>query len=119
MPDQNMDNIPTAKPVEPQATPPAGPPASARATTTLILGILSIVCAGFLAGIPAIIIGRMELRDIKSGIAPKSGEGIAKVGFILGIIGTALSCIITLVSIGMIVLAVMLGTSEAMKTALL
>lgn len=93
MADQNMDNIPTAKPVEPQVVTPTAPAASARATTALVLGILSIVCAGFLAGIPAIIIGRMELRDIKSGSAPKSGEGIAKVGFILGIIGTAISCL--------------------------
>ena len=86
-----MENqqIPQAQPVEPTQTPQApqqqGPGASGRAVAALVMGILSIVCMGFLAGIPAIILGSMELKAIKAGSAPQAGESAAKVGFILGI----------------------------------
>ena len=78
-------NIPVAKPVEsnkPAEQAPQGPTsqASSKAMAALILGILALVCMGFLTGIPAIIIGKMELKDIKEGKSPKEGEGIAKVG---------------------------------------
>lgn len=113
-----MDNpeIPTAKPVEPSQ---GGhhEPASSRAITALVLGILSIVCTGFLTGIPAIIIGNMELKAIKSGHSTKSSEGLARVGFILGIVGTAITCIITLVSAVIMLLAFTLGGIESMRAA--
>lgn len=114
--------IPVAKPVEnqPVTEQPGGvcaspkDTASSRAMAALILGILSIVCMGFLTGIPAIIIGKMELNDIKIGKANKAGEGIAKIGFILGIVGTAFTCLVMIVSIGLIVLA---GFMEGMEAA--
>ena len=84
--------IPVATPISPPQPPPA-PAAGGRAVAALILGILSIVCAGFVTGIPAIILGRMELTAIKKGLAPAAGESSAKVGFILGIIGTVLTCL--------------------------
>ena len=97
------ENIPVAKPVEkqtpsqPTSTPTEPTPsAGGKAIAALILGVLSLVCMGFLTGVPAIIIGRMELTDIKNGKSPKQGESIAKIGFVLGIIGTALTCLIFL-----------------------
>lgn len=107
------NNIPVAKPVEP-TTPTEGQPSqtgSTRAVVVLILGILSLVCAGFLTGIPAIIVGNMELKAIKNGEAPKEGEGVAKVGFILGIVGTVLTCLAMLGIFLLALLGVTLGTS--------
>lgn len=63
--------------------------ASTRAIFTLVLGILSVLCLGFLSGIPAIILGSFELSAIRKAAAPASGEGMTRIGIILGIIGSA------------------------------
>src|SRR6476620_3502707 len=79
-------NMPTDAPT--QAT-------SSRATTALILGIVSIVCCSF-CGPFAWYIGKQELDAIRGGTAPASSEGTAKAGMVLGIIGTvllALGCV--------------------------
>lgn len=62
---------------------------SSRATTSLILGILGIVCCQICAPI-AWYIGNKELMAIRAGTSPAGGEGIAKAGKITGIIGTIL-----------------------------
>ena len=56
---------------------------------SLVLGILGIICCGLLAPV-AWIMGSQELKAIKAGTSPASGEGMAKAGMILGIIGTVL-----------------------------
>jgi hypothetical protein len=113
-------NIPVAKPVEPVQTTGGQPTqaGSTRAVVTLILGILSLVCAGFLTGIPAIILGNMELKAIKKGEAPKEGEGVAKVGFILGIVGTVLTCLAMIGFFLIMILGITLGTSGALNEAI-
>jgi hypothetical protein len=114
---ENEQNIPVAQPVEPAPTSSGQqtPTGSTRAVVTLILGILSLVCGGFLTGIPAIIIGQMELKAIKKGEAPKEGEGVTKVGFILGIVGTVLTCLAMLGFILLMMLGITLGTSGALN----
>ncbi len=109
-------NIPEAKPAEPPAQQqvPQGA-ASGRAVAALIMGILSILCLGFVAGIPAIILGSMELRAIKAGAAPAAGETSARVGYILGIVGTALTCITMVIFIIMIALGISMGTLDTMQ----
>ena len=75
-----------------QVPPMAPPPAAAKssnATTALVLGIISIVCCS-LCGPIAWYLGNKELKAIKAGMSPIGGEGFAKVGMILGIIGTVL-----------------------------
>jgi hypothetical protein len=62
---------------------------SSRGTTALVLGIISIVCCA-LVGPVAWYLGKQELNAIAGGQAPASGEGVAKAGMILGIIGTVL-----------------------------
>lgn len=57
-------------------------------TWALVLGIVSIVCCGFIAGIPAIFIGRASEKAQAEGLATNGNLG--KVGFILGIIGSVL-----------------------------
>ena len=60
-------------------------------TWALVLGILSIVCFGLLAGIPAIILGNKGKAAVAQGLA--TNRGAAQAGFILGIIGTVFSII--------------------------
>jgi hypothetical protein len=82
---------------EPSYTPPPPPPpptaaassASKEAITALVLGILGVVCCGFLAPF-AWYVGQSELRAIREGRSPAAGEGLAMAGKILGIIGTIL-----------------------------
>lgn len=67
--------------------------ASGRAIASMVLSILGLVMCGFLTSIPAMILGKMELNDIKLGKAPKAGETLAKIGFYVGIAGTVISCL--------------------------
>ena len=59
--------------------------ASSRAVTSLILGAAGLLCCGLLTGIPAAIVGWMELGAIKSGQAPAAGKWMAMVGLWGGI----------------------------------
>lgn len=108
-----QENIPVAKPAEEVSEPPLQAKSSSnRALAVLILGILSLICMGFFAGIPAIILGSMELRAIKEGKAPKEGEGPTKVGFILGIVSTVLTLLAMLALAAIIVLGIYFGKME-------
>ena len=112
-----QNTIPVAQPVQPVSPPQqqASQTGSTRALATLILGVLSLICGGFMTGIPAIILGHMELNAIKKGEAPKEGEGLAKVGYILGIVGTVLTCLAMLAIFFLMVLGISLGTSGALS----
>lgn len=67
----------------------AAPKKSSQPTVALVLGVLSIVCCGLLGPV-AWYIGDKELKAIAAGASDRSGEGLAKAGKILGIIGTVL-----------------------------
>lgn len=70
--------------------PPAPPQAgSSRATTSLILGIVGVICCQLAAPF-AWYTANQELKEIRAGTAPAAGEGTAKAGMILGIVGTVL-----------------------------
>ncbi len=99
-----MTTPPIQTTVPPSTTPPTS--TSSKALVSLILGILSLVCFGFLAGIPAIILGRMELKAIDQGLSPESNRNMAKIGYILGLIGTILTCLASLAYVVIIVIAV-------------
>jgi Domain of unknown function (DUF4190) len=68
-----------------------------KAIAALVLGVLSVLCFGILAGIPAIILGVMARKDVAEGRG--TGDGLALAGLILG----GLSILIT---IGVIAIAV-------------
>src|SRR5262245_24123609 len=92
----------TQPPLPPSSTPPAAPApaapmpaqqsASGRAITALILGIATFVCCGLL-GIPAFFLGRAEEKAIDAGQAPAVGRTLAKIGWILGLVGLILNCL--------------------------
>ncbi|WP_024288557.1 DUF4190 domain-containing protein [Cellulomonas sp. KRMCY2] len=60
-------------------------------TWALVLGILSIVCCGFLTGIPAVIIGNNSKKAAAQGLANNGNLG--NIGMILGWVGIGLSVI--------------------------
>jgi hypothetical protein len=68
--------------------------ASGRAIASLVLSILGLIACGFLTSIPGLILGKMEMNAINAGEAPRAGETLAKVGFYLGIAGTAIYCLV-------------------------
>jgi prepilin-type processing-associated H-X9-DG protein len=68
---------------EPQ-TPMPKRETSGTAIASLICGILSWVCVGLLAAIPAVITGHMALGKIKRSAGALAGRGMAIAGLILG-----------------------------------
>ena len=76
---------------EPVSPPPPGPPpaqaSSNQPMIALILGIVGIVCCQLTAPV-AWYLGKQELAAIAAGRSPASGEGTARAGMILGIIGS-------------------------------
>ncbi|MGI8787631.1 MAG: DUF4190 domain-containing protein [Pyrinomonadaceae bacterium] len=82
--------------------PVAGGQDKTLAIVSLVCGILSIVCCGLLAGIPAIITGYMAKNKVDQNPQQYTGRGMAVAGMILG----GISIVLT---IGIIILEVMLG----------
>ena len=68
--------------------PPASPPTSSKATTSLILGVVSLFLCGFLTGIPAIFVGLSARKEIRRSNGALGGEGLALGGIITGVLGT-------------------------------
>ncbi|MFC5178891.1 DUF4190 domain-containing protein [Nocardioides taihuensis] len=72
------------------------------ATTALVLGLLSFLCCGLL-GIPAYIIGRRADREIAASGGRLTGEGLAKAGWILGLISIVLMILSALLVVVLLV----------------
>lgn len=68
----------------------AQPQQNQKAMWSMILGILGLICCGFLAGIPAVILGNAARKEILAAGGAQTGEGMAKAGVILGWIAIAL-----------------------------
>lgn len=66
----------------------------------MILGILSLVCCGVITGIVAIVLSQQAKREIAASGGMQTGAGQAQAGFVLGIIGIALSVIGVVVVLG-------------------
>ena len=80
-----------ATPPPPPPPPPSAPAekASSRALMSLIFGIVGFLCCSIF-GPFAWMMGSKEKKAIAEGSSPKAGETMAQVGFILGIIDTAI-----------------------------
>jgi hypothetical protein len=79
---------------------PSGSRNDARAITALVLGVLSMTCMGFLAGIPAIVIGAMSRKEIDRSQGALTGRGLAAGGIVTGLFGTGLSLIVLVALLG-------------------
>jgi hypothetical protein len=82
---------PTAPPLP--ASQPAAPQ-SGLAITSLVLGILSLVCFGVLAGIPAIICGHIARARSRRYPAVYGGAGLALAGLIMGYVGVVITLVV-------------------------
>jgi len=71
--------------------------ASTRSIVSLCLAIASLVlCCGLLTGVPAAILGWMELDAINKGTSPQAGRIFAQIGLWGGAVISVLSIIFTL-----------------------
>ena len=69
------------------------------ATVSLVCGILSILCCGFLTGIPAIITGYMAKNNVDSNPQEYGGRGFAIAGMVLGAISLVLTVVVVILQI--------------------
>lgn len=89
--------------------PAAGESAGPLAIGALICGILSFLGCACFTGIPAIIMGKMELNKIEQGLSSRAGKGLAFAGFIMGIINLVLALLVMGLYFVLIVLGVAAG----------
>jgi prepilin-type processing-associated H-X9-DG protein len=86
--------VPRARPAEKFAGPagnaPDFGPSSEKATASLVLGVLSLLCAAP-AGLPAILLGFLGLRDMKRTRGWLRGRAAALSGIALGVFGTTVT----------------------------
>jgi hypothetical protein len=64
-----------------------GGPDQTMAIVSLVLGVLSILCCGFVTGVPAIIVGFMAKNKADANPATHGGRGLAIAGIVTGAIG--------------------------------
>ena len=74
----------------PPHKPAGGMEASQKPMIALILAIAAFLCCGPFTGVPAAIVGWMELDAIKNGRSPESGKTMATIGFWGGISATVI-----------------------------
>lgn len=72
---------------------PATPDVSGKATGSLVCGILSVTCCGWIMGIIALVLGNQALAvDATNGKA-KAGKILGIIGIVLGVIGVIVNII--------------------------
>ena len=75
---------------------------SASAVASLVLGIMSLLFFGFVAGIPAVICGHIGLGKMKRD-PHLTGRGIAVAGLVTGYLGIAWSVVVVVALILLLV----------------
>ena len=95
-----------------QPSPYQPPPQHGSAVTALVLGVASLAFCSLL-GIPAYVIGRRAEEEIRASGGALSGEGLARAGWICGLIAMILLGVVVLLFVGMFVFsgAMMFGLS--------
>ena len=89
--------------------PPVAPPNSSKATTSLVLGIVSIVLCGLFLGVPAMILSRQAKREIVESQGRLGGDGLATAGFVTGLIGTIWSVLAAILVVVLIAVGGVIG----------
>ena len=68
-----------------------------------MLGALSLVCFGFVTGVPAMFLGRSAQREIEESGGRLGGSGLATAGFVAGLVGTVMSVLGLVALVGIFV----------------
>lgn len=84
----NQQDIGSNTPFQPPAAGTAGGQNQTLGIITLVLGIVGLLCLGFLTGVPALITGLMTLKNIKKDPVQYGGKVLAIIGMVLGALGT-------------------------------
>jgi len=79
----------------------AVPSSNPKALWSMILGILSLFCCGVITGVVAVVLAQQAKREIAASGGMQSGAGQAQAGFVLGIIGIALTVIGLIAYVGL------------------
>jgi Domain of unknown function (DUF4190) len=106
-------NVPAAYPLPMAAAPQlvfAPPQTDDKAVISLVLGVLSLISLSILAGIPAIIVGRMSRENIRASSGRLIGEGMATAGIVMGWVSVGLAGVLLLVVLLVVIFAVAAGT---------
>ena len=80
-------------------------PTHGSAVTALVLGICSVVVCAPL-GIPAFIVGKRAEREVQASQGRLSGEGLAKAGWILGLVAMILMVVGLVLVVGLFAVGV-------------
>jgi hypothetical protein len=75
---------------------PRAPATDTKAVVALVLGLVSMACVGFFAGLPAIILGATARRDIDRSNGMLTGRRLAATGIVTGLFGTGVGFVMFL-----------------------
>lgn len=94
-----------AQPPEMQAQPPpvAAPPNDGQAVAALVLSIAGLFVCPVIPSIIAIVLGRSAERRIKESRGTLGGEGLARAGWIIGIVGVVTGVLFVIIFLGIFV----------------
>jgi hypothetical protein len=108
-----LGRAPTVVLASPISPPASGQPQKGLAVTSLVLGILSLVCLGPLTGIPAIICGHIARKRSRLSPAQYGGSGLAIAGLALGYASVALFVVVAAILSGMLLPALSRAKGKA------
>jgi hypothetical protein len=81
---------PRVTPPQGALPPPAQLPTEGKATASLVLGVLSLLCLSILGGVPAVILGHVAQSNIRKSAGQLGGQGMALAGLIMGYLSIVL-----------------------------
>jgi hypothetical protein len=87
------------------------------AVASLVLGIVSVMCMGLLAGLPAIILGHMAHRRARHTPDQFSGEGMALAGFVMGYVSVLTTIAMLAIAAGLLLPALAKAKAQARAQA--
>jgi hypothetical protein len=85
------------------------------AITSLVLGIVSVMCLGLFAGIPAIILGHTAHRRARNSPDEYAGKGLAIAGFVMGYASILLTALVVLILVARVQPQMSLARSQAQR----
>ena len=69
------------------------------AQTSLVLGLVSLICLGFIAGVPSFIMGYIGMYKERLGVAATAGRRMSKIGTFIAFLIFFCTCVFMLMGI--------------------